>query len=144
MIQIYTQFWIFRKGSEFLHYISWMIFQENYFSYYILLTDQISLSDYLYFWEILGNMYIVIICFPVYDIINLEMTLTFLSSRLPTWWPNQSGQKFTYFKNEKPFKQSLWFLDGFQLQNLSQIGSGDLSSLNFEVHKFRLKHFLKI
>ena len=46
-------------------------------------------------------MYIVIICFPVYDIINLEMTLTFLSSRLPTWGPNQSGQKFTYFKNEK-------------------------------------------
>ena len=35
-----------------------MIFEENFFSRYILLTDQISLSDVLYFlryWAILGQ-----------------------------------------------------------------------------------------
>ena len=37
------------------HHILWMIFQEKCFSCYILLTDQISLSDYLYllrYWAI--------------------------------------------------------------------------------------------
>ena len=31
------------------HHILWMIFQEKCFSCYILLTDQTSSSDYLYF-----------------------------------------------------------------------------------------------
>ena len=33
----------------FLHHILCMIFQEKYFSFYILFTDQISLSDCFYF-----------------------------------------------------------------------------------------------
>ena len=48
-----------------------MIFQEKHFSYYVQSTDQTSLSDYLL--EILGNMYIVTICFPVCDAIKFEI-----------------------------------------------------------------------
>ena len=43
-----------------------MIFEENFFLRYILLTDQISLSD----WQ---NICIVIVCFPGCDIINFEI-----------------------------------------------------------------------
>ena len=38
-----------RVWEQFLHHILCMIFQEKCFSCYILLTDQISLSDCLYF-----------------------------------------------------------------------------------------------
>ena len=38
-----------RVWGEFLHHILLMIVKEKYFSCYILLTDQISLSDCLYF-----------------------------------------------------------------------------------------------
>ena len=56
-MQGYVQFWFVRKetGTSFLH-ILYMIFQEKYFYCYILLADQISLSDCLYFFKILGNM----------------------------------------------------------------------------------------
>ena len=42
---------IFYKRSQFLHYILCMVFQEKYFSCYILLTDKISLSDCLQFFR---------------------------------------------------------------------------------------------
>ena len=50
-----------------------MIFEEIYFLRHILFSDQISLSDCLYHFEILGNICIVIICLPVDDIINFEI-----------------------------------------------------------------------
>ena len=52
--------------------------------------------------NILGNMYIVFIYFPVYDVINFEINLTFWSSRFPTW-PKKSGQKCKDLVNEKSF-----------------------------------------
>ena len=48
-------------------------FLEEYFSYYILLSDQISLSGCLYLFEILGNMCIAIICDC--DVKNFEINL---------------------------------------------------------------------
>ena len=47
LMQRYTEFWFL--GKVFLHYILCIIFQQKRFSCYILLTDQISLSDCLYF-----------------------------------------------------------------------------------------------
>ena len=47
--------------------------------------------------EILGNMCIIIVCFPVCDVINSELTLAFISSRFPTW-PEKSGQNFEKIK----------------------------------------------
>ena len=53
-----------------------IIFEEKYFSSYILLIDQISLSSYLYF-EILDIMCIAIVCKPGLDIMNFKLTLSF-------------------------------------------------------------------
>ena len=52
-----------RVWGQFSHHILCMVFQEECFSYYILLTDQISFSA-------LGNMFIVIAFFPDCDIIT--------------------------------------------------------------------------
>ena len=48
--------------------------KKSHFSFYIPLTDQISLS---LLYEILDNICIVIICCPVCDVINLEIDLSF-------------------------------------------------------------------
>ena len=53
--------------------------QEKRFLCYILLTDQISLGLPLLL-EMLGNMCIVIIFFPVTDFINFKIYLSFLIS----------------------------------------------------------------
>ena len=44
--------------------------KEKLFSSYILLNDQISLSDFIVIYKILSGTCIVIFCFPVDDIIN--------------------------------------------------------------------------
>ena len=53
-----------------------MIFEEKYFSIYILLTDQISLFDCLCFLR-----YWAIISFPVCDVINFEKKHNFLMNQ---------------------------------------------------------------
>ena len=59
-IQIYTDFKLFRKWSENSLWFEsvWvaidtlcMIYHKNFFSCYILLTDEMQLSDCLYFWK---------------------------------------------------------------------------------------------
>ena len=52
-----------------------MVFKEKYFSRYILLTDQISLSDCP---RDLVQYIIIIACFPGCDLINSEINLSFL------------------------------------------------------------------
>ena len=55
-----------------------MLIQENYFSCYILLTHPISLSYWLpLLLEMLGNMCIVILCFPVYEEKNFGINLSY-------------------------------------------------------------------
>ena len=47
-------------------------------------------------------MCIVIICFPVYDVINFENNLSFLIE--PLFYMNKkSGQRFEQLKNEQSF-----------------------------------------
>ena len=43
-----------------------------------LVLYSISLSDWPLLLEIFGNMCVVIICFPVYDVTNFEINLSFL------------------------------------------------------------------
>ena len=78
-----TTFWVrfFKKIFFMLYSISW----PNWISWLPFLP------------EILGNMCIVIICCPVCGVINLKLTIAFLSSRKKT------GQKCKYLKNEKSF-----------------------------------------
>ena len=60
-----------------LCFIFCIIFEEKYFSCYILLIDQISLSVCLYFVR-LGNMSIAIACEPGCDVMNFDVNLIFL------------------------------------------------------------------
>ena len=76
--------------------------KKKYFMCFVLLTDQISLSDCLCFFEILVNMCIVIICFPVYDTMNFEINLSFLIKPFFNM-TKKSGQKCNYLKKEKSF-----------------------------------------
>ena len=66
-----------RVWDQFLHHILCMIFQEKCFSCYILLTDQISLSDCIYFLRycVLSTC---VFEFPGCDVINFENNLIFL------------------------------------------------------------------
>ena len=88
------------SGTKFLHHILRMIFQEKYFSNYIPLTDQISLSDCLF--EIVGSMYIAIICWPGCYVINFEINLMFLIKPF-FYLTKKSKVELKYLENEKSF-----------------------------------------
>ena len=90
-----------RVQKQFFHHISSMTFQEKCFScYYILLTDQISLSCCLV--KLLGNMCIAIVYFPRCDVINYEINVIF-SIRPFFYIIKKSRQKFKYLENEKSY-----------------------------------------
>ena len=62
---------------------------------------------YVLFWlpfplEILGNIWIVIICLPVCDGINFEINLSFFIKAF-SYMTNKSGQTFKYLRNENSF-----------------------------------------
>ena len=80
----------------------YMISKEQYFSCYILLSDQISLSGLTLLLEILCNLYIVTTCFSICKMIEiLKLNLAFLSGPFPT--KPKSEQKFKYHQNESSF-----------------------------------------
>ena len=62
----------------------------------------------------MGNIYIVIICFPGFDVINFEIYLSFLIK----WFSNmtKTEQKFKYRQERKKAFSS--FLRGFQLSRI--------------------------
>ena len=64
--------------KQFLHDILQMIFQEKCFSCHVLLTDQISLLDCLYFLRYWVIMCIVVVCLPSCGVRNFETNLIFL------------------------------------------------------------------
>ena len=71
-----------------------MIFKEKYFSRFILLVDQISLPDCLYF--------LIIICCSVCEVINFKINFGFLIK--PVFYITKtSRQKCKYLKNKKSF-----------------------------------------
>ena len=61
-----------------------MIFLEKYFSYYIPLTDQIYLSDYIYFLKYWPVCVMQFVRQPGCDVMNVETNLSLLTSRFPT------------------------------------------------------------
>ena len=56
--------------------------------------------------EILCNMYIVIICCPVYDLINFEINHGFVIKPL-FYMTKKSGQKRKYLTKEKSFQHEI-------------------------------------
>ena len=75
-------------------------FQENFISYYTLLTDQLLLPVLLL--EKLVNMYTTVVSQPGCDVINFEINLFF---RIKPFFniTKNLGQKFKYLENEKSF-----------------------------------------
>ena len=68
---------------------------------FFIITDQILLPDCLLFFEMLGNMWIVMNSFPVCDIMNFEIS-TFLSSCFPKW-PKNQGKHLSILRMKKAF-----------------------------------------
>ena len=56
--------------------------------------------------EILGNMCIVIICYPVCGVINFEINLSFLITPF-LYITKKAGQKRKYLKNERSFQHEI-------------------------------------
>ena len=56
--------------------------------------------------EISGNMFIVIVCVSVFDIINFEIYLSFLIKWF-SYITKKSGQKRKYLQNEKSFSDEI-------------------------------------
>ena len=85
-----------------------MIFQEKCFSCYILLTDQISLSDCLYFSRYLAICVLKLFVNQAVTSWNLKLAF-FLSSRIATWPKGQDKNlnilrtKWAFEMKQKPF-----------------------------------------
>ena len=56
--------------------------------------------------EISGNMFIVIVCVSVFEIINFEIYLSFLIKWF-SYITKKSGQKRKYLQNEKSFSDEI-------------------------------------
>ena len=82
-------------------------FSRKMFSCNILLTDQFSLSDCLYFLTYWGNLFIPIVCFPCCDVINFEINLIFLIKpfffRTKTW-PKLQDKILNILRTKRAFK----------------------------------------
>ena len=67
-----------RVWEQFLHHILCMIFQEKCFSFYILLTDKISMSDCLQVLRYWAICVLQLFCQPGCDVIKFQTNLIFL------------------------------------------------------------------
>ena len=81
----------------------------------IISTNFIAWLSLLF--EILGNMCIVIICCPDYDVINFKIKLNYFTKSF-SYMTKRSGPKCKYLENKKWNKMHFSsFLKGFQLSN---------------------------
>ena len=114
MIQRYAQFWFIRKGSG-------NSFSTTFCAWYFKKIYSISwpnLIAWLFlFLEILINMCIAIVCFPCFDVRNLEIELIFLIKSL-FYMNKESRQILNILRTKRAFKMKkehiLTFLKGFQ------------------------------
>ena len=95
-----------RIWDQFFHHILCMVFQEKCFSFYILLTDQISLSDYLSFLRYWAKCVLQLFVNQVVTSLILKLTVVFLSSCFPTC-EEKSRQKLKYLNNRTSFSDEI-------------------------------------
>ena len=103
LIQKYTQFWFFRKGSatSFSTIFSVWFFKKNVSQLYsINWPNFIAWLSLLV--DILGKRCIIIICFPICNDMNFEINLRFLI-RPFSYIIEKSEQKTKYFQRKKSF-----------------------------------------
>ena len=79
-----------------------MLFEEKCFSHYILLTNPIPVFDHLDLLRYWVDMFVLIICCPVCDVINFEINYSFVTKSF-FYITKKSRQKCEYVKNEKSF-----------------------------------------
>ena len=79
-----------------------MIFQEKWFTCCILLTEQLSLSDCLYFSRSLAIYKFTMNCKPGCDVIRFEIKIIF-QIKLFCYMTKKPWQKFNYLENKKKF-----------------------------------------
>ena len=99
-----------------------MIFFEKCFSFYILITDQVSLPDLFYFlrYEILDNMSLLTRLWDIYS----EISFIFLIKQF-FYMTKKSRQILKYFENKNSFQGELksifqHFQRALRCQKLSQ------------------------
>ena len=91
LIQIYSLFLVFRKGSgnSFSTIFCVWFFKKKCFSCYILLTQQIALSDFLYFLWYWAICVLEWFLSQVVTLWILKLTLFFYSHHFSTWRKSQ-------------------------------------------------------
>ena len=94
----------FQKSGwdQFLHHILCMIFQEKCFLCYILLTDQISLSDCLYVSNYWATCVLRLLINQAVTSYSLKLTLSFLSSLIVTW-PKSQDKNTNILRTKRAF-----------------------------------------
>ena len=107
-----------RIWDQFLHLILFMIFQEKCFSCYILLTDQILLSDYLYFSRYWAICVLQLFCYPGCEVITFESKPLFLIKPLLYDQKVKTKNLRAELAFEVKWKAFLLFLEGFQLPKI--------------------------
>ena len=94
----------FYKGiwDQPLCHIFCIIFQENFFSFYILITEQISWSGCWVFFEMLDNIYLQL--FAIQSMMKwiLKLTLAVLLSCFSTW-PKSQNKTFNISRMKRAF-----------------------------------------
>ena len=83
--------------------------------------------------EVLDNLCIVIICFPVFDVINFEIYHNFLI-KLFSYVTKKSGQKFKYIEDDKIFNHEIkiFFINfkGIEVDKTNFFGRWESNFLN--------------
>ena len=109
-----------------------LIFEEKYFS----ILYSINWSNIIVWFpllrEILGNMFIVIICFSVNDVINFESTVDFLSSCFPTWPKRRQDNNIVLIWSAALLKNKFEVIGFFA--NSAVLGKGKQESNHWSVY----------
>ena len=111
-----------RKGSRTSFPPHFVYFQEKCFSCYILLTDQISLSDCLYVFRYRAICVLQNFCCPSCDVIRFKLNFIFLI-KLFSYMLKKSSQDILRTKSAFEVKYFSSFLKGYQLPKIvSELG----------------------
>ena len=104
LIQKYAQFWFFKKC---LGLVSPPCFVHDFSRKKFHMLDSINWPNFILWFplllEISGNMCTVINCYPVCDVINFEIYLSFLIKSF-SYMTKNSEQKRKFLKNKRGFK----------------------------------------
>ena len=123
MIQRYAQFYLFRKVSGLVYQLH---FEHDFSRKRFFMLHSINWPTFIVwlplFLEILGNMYMTIVCFPGCDFVKFEINLIIFPIKPFCYMTKKSRQKLKYLEkkelltwNKKHFAS---VIKGFQLPKM--------------------------